>query len=66
MGKGPLIVVMEDRGIGKASANLPGVEVVKVTDLNAEVLAPGAHPGRLVIWSRSAFEALDKVWGEKP
>jgi len=66
VGKGPLIVVMEDRGIGKASANLPGVEVVKVTDLNAEVLAPGAHPGRLVIWSRSAFEALDKVWGEKP
>jgi large subunit ribosomal protein L4e len=66
VGKGPLIVVSEDRGIGKASANLPGVDVVKVTDLNTEVLAPGAHPGRLVIWSRSAFEALDKVWGEKP
>lgn len=66
VGRGPLIVVSEDRGISKASANLPGVDVVRITDLNAELLAPGAHPGRLVIWSRSAFEALDKVWGNKP
>jgi len=65
-GRGPLIVVSEDRGIGKAGANLPGVDVVKVTDLNAELLAPGAHPGRLVIWSRSAFEALDRVWSDEP
>lgn len=63
VGRGPLIVVAEDLGIGKASANLPGVEVVEVTDLNAELLAPGAHPGRLVIWTRSAFKALDEVWG---
>ncbi len=63
VGRGPLIVVAEDLGIGKASANLPGVEVVEVTDLNAELLAPGAHPGRLVIWTRSAFKVLDEVWG---
>ena len=63
VGKGPLIVVTEDLGIGKASANLPGVDVVKVEDLNAELLAPGAHPGRLVIWTRSAFTSLDTVWG---
>lgn len=64
VGKGPLIVVAEDEGLGRASANLPGVDVVKVTDLNAELLAPGAHPGRLVVWTRSAFTALDEVWGE--
>jgi len=63
VGKGPLIVVAEDLGIGKASANLPGVDVVKVSDLNADLLAPGAHPGRLVIWTRSAFTSLDAVWG---
>ena len=63
VGKGPLIVVAEDLGIGKASANIPGVDVAEVTDLNAELLAPGVHPGRLVIWTRSAFTSLDEVWG---
>ncbi|MCW3992443.1 MAG: 50S ribosomal protein L4 [Candidatus Bathyarchaeota archaeon] len=63
VGKGPLIVVTEDLGIGRAGANLPGVDVVEVGDLNAELLAPGAHPGRLVVWTRSAFTALDEVWG---
>jgi large subunit ribosomal protein L4e len=63
VGKGPLIVVSEDLGIGKASANIPGVDVAEVSDLNAELLAPGGHPGRLVIWTRSAFTSLDEVWG---
>jgi large subunit ribosomal protein L4e len=63
VGKGPLIVVAEDLGIGRAADNLPGVEVVMVEDLNAELLAPGAQPGRLVVWSKGAFLSLDKVWG---
>jgi len=63
VGKGPLIVVSEDHGVSKASANIPGVDVVRVTDLNAELLAPGTKAGRLVIWSKSAFAALDEVWG---
>lgn len=62
-GKGPLIVVSEDRGITKAGRNLPGVDVADVQSLNAELLAPGTHPGRLVVWGRSAFERLDEVWG---
>jgi large subunit ribosomal protein L4e len=63
-GKGPLIVVGEDNGIGYAARNLTGVEVVDIYSLNAELLAPGAHPGRLVIWTQSAFEQLDEVWME--
>ena len=63
-GKGPLIVVGEDNGIGFAARNLPGVEVTDVYGLNAELLAPGAHPGRLVIWTQSAIEQLDEVWME--
>lgn len=63
VGKGPLLVVTEDNGIGKACANIPGVELVKIGDLNAELLAPGGHPGRLVIWSRSSFTSLDETWG---
>jgi large subunit ribosomal protein L4e len=62
-GKGPLIVVSGDNGIYKAGRNLPGVDIADVHSLNAELLAPGAHPGRLVVWSRSAFEKLDEVWG---
>jgi large subunit ribosomal protein L4e len=62
VGKGPLIVVSEDKGIRKAARNLPGVEISILNDLNAELLAPGTHIGRLVIWSKSAFKALDDVW----
>jgi large subunit ribosomal protein L4e len=64
VGRGPLIVVTEDLGIFKAAGNLPGVNVVKIEDLNAELLAPGAHPGRLVVWSESALKSLDELWGE--
>jgi len=63
VGKGPLIVISEDMGIVKAGSNIPGVDVVHVEGLNADLLAPGAHPGRLVVWTESAFKALDEVWG---
>ena len=62
-GKGPLIVISEDKGIAKAGRNLPGVDVSNVQSLNAELLAPGTHPGRLVVWGKSAFEQIDEVWG---
>jgi len=63
--KGPLIVVAEDLGISKASGNLPGVDVVEVKNLNAELLAPGTHPGRLTIWTRSALSMLDELFGRR-
>jgi len=34
-----------------------------VTNLNAEMLAPGTHPGRLTLWSNDAVEQLDKLYG---
>ncbi|MCS7115280.1 MAG: 50S ribosomal protein L4 [Nitrososphaerota archaeon] len=60
---GPLIVVAEDKGVGEAARNIPGVDVVPVSSLNAEVLAPGTHPGRLTIWTAGAIEALSKLHG---
>jgi large subunit ribosomal protein L4e len=60
---GPLIVVAEDKGIGEAARNIPGLEVIPVKSLNPEVLAPGTHPGRLTIWTKSAIETLDKLYG---
>ncbi|MGC8812751.1 MAG: 50S ribosomal protein L4, partial [Candidatus Aenigmatarchaeota archaeon] len=55
---GPLIVVTEDKGIGKAAKNLPGVEVCRVEKLSVEKLAPGASAGRLTIWTKSAIAKL--------
>jgi large subunit ribosomal protein L4e len=60
---GPLIVVAENSSLVKAASNLPGVDVVVVKNLNAELLAPGTHPGRLTLWSSSAIAQLDKLYG---
>jgi large subunit ribosomal protein L4e len=56
--KSVLLVVNKDGGILKAAGNLPGVDAVLVKDLNVELLAPGSHPGRLTVWSKSAVDYL--------
>ena len=58
--KSLLIVVGEDSGISRAARNLPGVDITEVHGLNAELLAPGTHPGRLVVWTKSAIDRLEK------
>jgi large subunit ribosomal protein L4e len=60
---GPLLVITKNNGVAEAARNLPGLEIVSVENLNAEVLAPGTHPGRLTVWTNSAFENLDKTFG---
>lgn len=59
--KGPLIVITNDKGISKALKNLPGFDVCKVENLSVEKLAPGAKPGRLTIFTKSAIEKLSKL-----
>ena len=56
--KGPLVVVGEDNGISLGARNHAGVDVVVVENLNAELLAPGTHPGRLTVYTKSAVEKL--------
>ncbi|MBX7076288.1 MAG: 50S ribosomal protein L4 [Methanobacteriaceae archaeon] len=56
--KGPLIVVGEDKGISLGARNHAGVDIVSVENLNAELLAPGTHPGRLTVFTKSAVEKL--------
>ena len=58
--KGPLIVVAKDEGIGKAAQSIPGVECVLAKDLSVVHLAPGSHPARLVVWTKSALSSLPK------
>jgi len=58
---GPLIVVSEDKGISSGGRNIPGVDVVTTDQLCAEDLAPGTHPGRLVIWSSAAIKRIGET-----
>jgi len=60
--KGPLLVVGEDKGISLGARNHPGVDVVVVDNLNAELLAPGTHPGRLTVYTKSAIEKLGDLF----
>ena len=60
---GPLIVVVNGKGLSNAASNVPGVEVTTVTNLNTEMLAPGTHPGRLTLWTSGAIESLNKLYG---
>ncbi len=56
--KSILFVVKDSVKIFKGARNIEGVEVVRVADLNAELLAPGTMPGRLTVWSESAIGEL--------
>jgi large subunit ribosomal protein L4e len=61
---GPLIVVVENKGLVNAASNVPGVDVTTVANLNTEMLAPGTHPGRLTLWTNGAIEKLDELYGK--
>ena len=57
---GPLLVVSKQSAVIDAAMNIPGVTVAVVSQLNAEMLAPGAKAGRITIWSQAAIELLSK------
>jgi len=62
--RGPLFVYNnENVTLVRAVRNIPGVEVSNVHRLNLRQLAPGGHLGRFIIWTESAFRALDKIFG---
>jgi len=58
--KGPLVVVSDSKApLVKAARNVPGIDVVTVRNLNAELLAPGTHMGRLAVFSQAALEKIE-------
>ncbi len=61
--KSILFVVADDSPLIKGAGNLPGVKVVKVSDLTVNDVAPGGLPGRLVVWSKSAIMKLGEMYG---
>lgn len=61
--RGPLVIYGSDSGIVRAFRNLPGLNLRCVDRLHLCQLAPGSQVGRFIIWTRSAFERLDQVFG---
>lgn len=55
-----LIVVGKDCKLLKAGRNIPGVEVIKISELNAEKLAPGTAAGRATLWCLDSIEKISK------
>ncbi|MEM0126562.1 MAG: 50S ribosomal protein L4 [Thermoplasmatales archaeon] len=56
--KSILFVVKDKSNISKAVKNLPGTDVLIPSEINAYVLAPGGHPGRLLVMTESALEQI--------
>ena len=54
--KSVLFVTSEEPS--KAARNLAGADVATAAEVNAEDLAPGAHPGRLTVWTESALDEV--------
>jgi len=61
--RGPLIIYDQHAPLTRAFRNIPGVELCNVNRLNLLQLAPGGHLGRLIIWTKSAFERLTSLYG---
>ncbi len=57
---GPLVVISKECKLEKAAKNIPGVDVIRINALNAEILAPGAAAGRVTLYTQAALERLDK------
>jgi len=57
--KGILFVTGDSCELEKSSSNLAGSDIVLVQNLNVELLAPGAEPGRLTLFTESAIKKLN-------
>jgi large subunit ribosomal protein L4e len=58
-----VLVVTENEGFAMAARNIQGVDVCNASELNAELLAPGAHPGRATLLSAAS---VAKMTGQEP
>ena len=61
--KSLLIIVKNKENVDKGFRNLPGVDIITQREINAEILAPGAHAGRLCLLTEGAMEEIRR-WEE--
>jgi large subunit ribosomal protein L4e len=59
--KSLLVIVSKNCKLKDALENVTGVDVARLDELNAQLLAPGTHAGRAVLFTESAV----KDWNEK-
>jgi large subunit ribosomal protein L4e len=59
--KSAIIAVSKDAPVLKAARNIPGIDIVKASDLSVEKLAPGAKAGRLAIYTEAALAEVSKL-----
>jgi large subunit ribosomal protein L4e len=59
--KGPIVIISKDEGARKALENIPGIDVFLTKELNVSCLAPGTHPGRLAIFTKSAIVEMKEL-----
>jgi large subunit ribosomal protein L4e len=59
--KGPIVIIGMDEGVRKALENIPGIDVYLAKELNVSSLAPGTHPGRLAIFTKSAIVEMKEL-----
>lgn len=55
-----LLVTSADAPVMLAAKGIPGVNAVPVNALNAQILAPGTHPGRLSLFTSGAIKQMEE------
>ena len=55
-----LIVTSKECPLTKSGNNIPGLDIISVDNLTAELLAPGCDAGRLTLWTKDAVEKISK------
>lgn len=56
---GPVVVVSSDCALQFAAKNIPGFDVVTVSNLTAHTLAPGCHAGRAALFTVQALKEME-------
>ncbi len=58
--KSLLLVVSSECTLTRSARNIPGVDIVPVKHINAEMLAPGGAAGRITLFTDKAIEIIEK------
>ncbi|MBR9692376.1 50S ribosomal protein L4 [Candidatus Woesearchaeota archaeon] len=55
-----IVTGKQDVALKKAASNIAGVDIADVAELNAEMLAPGTHPGRATLYTAEAIKIMNE------
>lgn len=56
--KGLLIIASKECPLLISARGIPGIDAVAVKNINTQLLAPGANPGRQAIWTQDAIKVM--------